>query len=120
MKTLLMNYCQRAYAAAMACEAYGCAAGYQLGFTETSRYVKNTELAKYQKKVVFPPNLGLLPVAIFTLGVTWRLVTARIGSSILRVAMVLAVKSGEKASLRPLPKPRSAGNGTNGHDDSNA
>ena len=102
MKKPLMNYCQRAYAAAMTCEAYGCAAGYQLGHTETWHYQRNAELAKLHRKLVFPANLGIVPVAVFTVGVTCRLVTAFILCSILRVAVALVRKSG-KTELRPLP-----------------
>lgn len=96
MKTALMTYCQKAYSAALAGEAFGCKMGVQLGYTQPARYAKNTELAKYQKKVVFPPNLGLVPVAVFTVGVTWRLVTAWVSCAILRAAMALSIKAGHK------------------------
>lgn len=118
MKTILMNYCTRAYAAAMACEAYASAVGYQLGYTEPRRYMKNSELAKFQKKLVFPPQLGLLPVAVFTVGVTYRLVTARICSAILRVAIALDIKANENAGPRNLPETRSEDRERASHDDS--
>lgn len=108
MKNTLMSYCQRAHAAAMASEAYSYAAGYQMGMTSADHYVKNTVMSKYEKTVVFPPNVGLLPVAVFSIGVTKRLVTVRTCSFMLRMLMALASRANETGYLRPLPKSDSA------------
>lgn len=103
LKTALKNYCQRTYSAAMSGEAYVCALGYQLGMADKETYMKQAVLAKYLQKVVFPENLGLIPVAIFTVGVTYRLFMARIGAMAMRLTKALAVKAGKQSEFRTLP-----------------
>ena len=97
MKKSLMHYCQRAYATALACEIYGSEVGYKLGFVDAWKYKKSQELDKYRQTVVFPPNLGIVPVAVFTVGVTWRLVTSVFFSLILRFAMAVRPNANKDA-----------------------
>jgi hypothetical protein len=85
MKTLLMNYSLRAHEISRACDDYTCATGYQLGLTEPARHLRNVEREKYRQTMQFPKNIGLIPVAIFSIGVTYRLVTSVICAVVVRM-----------------------------------
>lgn len=103
LKSALKNYCQRTYSSAIAGEAYVCALGYQLGMADHDTYMKQAVMAKYLQKVVFPENLGIIPVAVFTVGVTYRLCMARFGTMVMRLTKSLAVMAGKQSEFRPLP-----------------
>lgn len=108
MKSALMKYCLSAHAAAFSSELYSCAVGYELGFEDDWSYRRTVELGKDRKKVVFPEQIGLLPVAIFGLGVTWRLVTGVFRAVLLRTARAVVARSGGRIQLRSLPKEHAA------------
>jgi len=84
LKQKLQAYCQRAYAAAQVCETYAAEVGFEMGFTDPWQHKKNRELDKYRQKVEFPAEIGFVPVAVFSVGVTVRLVTALVYSIIVR------------------------------------
>ena len=83
MKELLKNYSIRAHEVARACDNYTCAAGYKLGHTDPYHHLRNNEREKYREMMRFPERIGLIPLAIFALGVTWRLLVSLICASVL-------------------------------------
>lgn len=85
MKNILMNYSLRAHDVSRACDNYTCATGYQLGLTDPGRHLRNVEREKYRQTMRFPENIGLVPVAIFSVGVTCRLVTSVFCAVLLRI-----------------------------------
>ena len=85
MKTFLMNYSLRAHDATRACDDYTCATGYQLGLAEPEQHLRNVEREKYRQKMHFPENIGFVPVAIFSVGVTCRLITSVFCAIVLRM-----------------------------------
>ena len=84
MLTLLKNYSIRAHEAARACDNYTCAAGFKLGHTDRERHTRNNEREKYREIMRFPENIGSIPVAIFSMGVTQRLLVSLICAFMLR------------------------------------
>ena len=89
MLELLKAYSIRAHQASIACDNYTCAAGFQLGHTDPERHRRNNEREKYREIMRFPENIGVIPVAILSLGVTWRLLVSLVCVLILRVGTKL-------------------------------
>ena len=95
MLTLLKNYSIRAHEAARACDNYTCAAGFKLGHSDPYRHLRNNEREKYREIMRFPDNIGLIPVAIFSIGVTKRLFVCLICACLLHAGTyVLASRNG--------------------------
>jgi hypothetical protein len=95
IKAKLQAYCQRAYAAAQVCETYAAEVGFEMGFTDPWQHKKNRELDKYRQKVEFPAEIGIVPVAIFSVGVTFRLITSTMCSLVLRAGYASHIKNGK-------------------------
>lgn len=85
MKKLLEAYSIRAHEASRACDNYTCAAGFKLGYTDAQRHMRNNERDKYMQVMRLPENLPWLPVVIFSIGVTFRLVRSLACAAVLRV-----------------------------------
>ena len=92
MKSLLQTYSIRAHEASRACDNYTCAAGFKLGYTDAERHMRNNERDKYMQVLRFPENLPLVPVVIFSIGVTWRLMKSVACAAILRVGSLILSK----------------------------
>ncbi len=84
MKKLLEAYSIRAHEASRACDNYTCAAGFKLGYTDAQRHMRNNERDKYMQVMRFPENLPIVPVVIFTIGVTLRLMRSVACAAIVR------------------------------------
>lgn len=85
MKEFLKRYCIWAYETSWAWDNHTCATGFQLGLTDPERHHRNNEREKYREKLRLPENLDLLPAAVFTVGVTWRLAGSLIAVSIVQL-----------------------------------
>ena len=96
MKELLKTYSIRAHEVSRACDNYTCAAGFKLGHTDPYRHHRNNEREKYREIMRFPENIGLIPVAIFSIGVTWRLMISLVCASVLRVGTWVLNKHGQE------------------------
>lgn len=92
MKDLLKSYCIRAHEASRACDNYTCAAGFKLGHNDP-RHQRNNEREKYREIMRFPENIGFIPVAIFTIGVTQRLLVSLMCAFVLRAGTYLVTKA---------------------------
>lgn len=85
MKELLKAYSIRAHEASRACDNYTCAAGFKLGYTDAARHMRNNERNQYLQVMKFPADMPLIPVMIFAIGVTLRLLKSLTCAAILRV-----------------------------------
>ncbi|ABE47290.1 hypothetical protein [Polaromonas sp. JS666] len=103
MKELLKSYSTKVYGVVATCDAYINAAAYQVGQIDLAQYERSVKLEKYRNKVVFPANLGTLPVAVFSLGVTYRVVVGIFACVMLRGMRALVVKAEGEHKLRKLP-----------------
>ena len=97
MKKLLQAYSIRAHEASRACDNYTCAAGFKLGYTDTHQHLRNNERDKHMQVLRFPDNLPLVPVVIFTIGVTWRLVKSVACAAILRAGSRILEKADQES-----------------------
>lgn len=104
MKQLLKSYSTKAYGLVAACNAYVNAAGYEVGQIDLAQYQQSVKLEKYRSKVVFPANLGFLPVAVFSVGVTYRAVVGIFACAMLRGMRALMIKTEGRQKLRKLPQ----------------
>jgi len=86
MKELIKAYAIRAHEASRACDNYACAAGYKLGHTDSARHLRNNERDKHMEVMRFPANIPLIPVVIFAIGVTWRLMVSLLCAAVLRAS----------------------------------
>lgn len=93
MKELLKTYSIRAHEASRACDNYTCAAGFKIGHPNPHQHLRNNEREKYREIMQFPENIGLIPVAIFSIGVTWRLLVSLVCASVLRVGVFILGKT---------------------------
>lgn len=93
MKKLLQAYSIRAHEAARACDNYTCAAGFKLGYTDAQQHMRNNERDKHMQVLRFPENLPIVPVVVFTIGVTLRLVRSVACAAILRAGSRLLEKA---------------------------
>lgn len=103
MKELLKSYSSTVYGLVASCNAYINAGAYEVGQIDLAMYERNVKLEKYRNKVVFPANLGTVPVAVFSLGVTYRMVVGIFACVMLRAMRALTVKTGGAQKLRKLP-----------------
>lgn len=87
MKRILMNYALRAHDVTCACDDFSCATGHQLGLTDPVLHLRNAQREKYRQKPRFPKDIGFVPVAVFSVGVTCRLVTSVLGAAVMRVGL---------------------------------
>lgn len=104
MKQLLKSYSAKAYGLVAACNAYVNAAGYEVGQIDLAQYQRSVKLEKYRNKVVFPADLGILPVAVFSVGVTYRAVVGIFACAMLRGMRALMIKTEGRQKLRKLPQ----------------
>jgi hypothetical protein len=93
VKEMLMAYAIRAHEVSRACDNFTCAAGFRLGYTDTQQHLRNNERDKYMQVLRFPENLPLVPVVIFSIGVTCRLVRSVVCAAILRTGSRILEKA---------------------------
>jgi hypothetical protein len=93
MKEMLKAYSIRAHEASRACDNFTCAAGFKLGYTDTHQHLRNNERDKYMQVLRIPENLPLVPVVVFAIGVTCRLVRSVFCAAILRAGSQILEKA---------------------------
>ena len=99
MKELLKAYAIRAHEVSRACDNFTCAAGHKLGHTDSAPHLRNNERDKYMEVMRFPENIPLIPVVIFSIGVTWRLMVSLLCATVLRAGSFVLDKQ-EKSQTK--------------------
>lgn len=84
MKELLKAYSIRAHETSRACDNYTCAAGFKMGYGNAEMHLRNNERDMYMQVMRFPEKIALIPVVVFTIGVTYRLVVSVAAAALMR------------------------------------
>lgn len=83
MKELPKAYSVRTHETSRACDNYTCAAGFKLGYGDPCMHLRNNERDNFIQVMRFPENIALIPVVVFSIGVTYRLIISVVAAALL-------------------------------------